>query len=205
MKTHALILCALFLVKLTTAQIDSSDYKDHSLYLYKTEEDFFNKKKSYRGQYIYSEDKKILRYTTFNGKKRTLDLSDSCNYYFGYQIGDETQIRPYKDAYSFTYYTFGGGTREYYCVVYGYLPNYDRKGYLVGLTSPSTSTLIYFMDNVNDRFMVQLPEFLKPKSNLLAQYQAERGKITMLEWERKKLEVSMKYFKLFQRENKSVN
>jgi len=202
MKTSTLILCLLFLFKLSVGQIDSSDYKDHCLYLYKTEDDFFNKKRTYRGQYIFSEDKKVIRYTTANSKKRTLDLGDSCNYYFAYEIGDEIQIRPDKNVGNFTYYTFGGGTHDFYCVVYGYLPNYDRKGYLVGLTSASTSPLIYFVDHVNNLSMVQLTEFLKSKPALLAQFKAERAKITMLDWDRKKLEVSIKYLKLFLGEKK---
>lgn len=186
-----------FLALRLAAQIDSSDYKDHCLYLYKTESDFFNKKKSYRGQYIPSDDKKVIRYTTVNSKKRTLDLGDSCSYYFAYEIGDEIQIRPDKDPRNFSYYTFGGGTPDHYCVVYGYLPNYDRKGYLLGLTSPAASYLIYFIDRVNNLNMVQLPEFLKSKPRLLEQYKAEKAKADKLEWERNKLAVSIKYLKLF--------
>ena len=76
-KKNVLILCISFFFKLSVGQVDSSDYKDHCLYLFKTEEDFFNKKKIYRGQYLPSEDKKVIKYTTANSKKRTLDLGDS--------------------------------------------------------------------------------------------------------------------------------
>ncbi len=198
-----LVLCLCFLVKILPAQIDSSDYKDHCLYLYKTEEDFFTKKRSYRGQYITSEDKTVLRYTTANSKKRTLNLKDSCMYYFAYEIGDEIQIRPDKDPYNFTYYTFGGGTRDVYCVVYGYLPNYDRKGYLLGLTSPSSTLFMYFVDRTNNLNMVQISEFLKSKPKLLEQYKAEKAKADKLDWERNKLTIGIKYLKLFLGTNKN--
>jgi hypothetical protein len=197
MKKNVLILCISLLFRISNAQIDSSDYKDHCLYLYKTEEDFFTEKRLYRGQVIPSDDKKVIRYTTANSKKRTLDLGDSCTYYFAYEIGDEIQIRPDKDPRNFTYYTFGGGTKEYYCVVYGYLPNYDKKGYLLGLTSPAGMTFMYFIDHVNGLNMVQLPEFLKSKPKLLEQYNAEKARIDKLSWERNKLTIGIKYLKLF--------
>jgi hypothetical protein len=188
--------------KLALAQVDSSDYKDHCLYLYKTEEDFFNKKGAYRGQYIPSEDKKVITYSTATSKKKILNLGDSCSHYFGYEIGDESQIRPDKDSGNFTYYSFGGGNRDYYCVVYGHLPNYDKKGYLLGLTSPAANTLMYFVDNVNNLRMVQLSEFLKSKPNLLEQYNAEKARSEKAEWERRKLAIGVKYLKLFVGEKK---
>src|SRR5436190_462890 len=97
MKKLRVLFCFLFLMKLSFSQIDSADYKDHSLYLYKTEDDFFNKKKVYRGQYTESENKKVLKYKTLSGKKRELNLEDSCSYYFGYEVGGEIQIRPDKN------------------------------------------------------------------------------------------------------------
>ena len=197
MKKHLFILCISFLFRLSVAQIDSSDYKDHCLYLYRTEEDFFSHKRNYRGQYLPSEDKKIIKYTTADSKKRTLDLGDSCTFYFAYEIGDEIQIRPDKDPHYFFYYTFGGGTRDYYCVVYGYLPNYDKKGYLLGLTSPAGMTFMDFIDNVNKLYMVQLTEFLKSKPNLLEQYNAEKARTNKVDWERNKLSIGIKYLKLF--------
>src|SRR5882724_212747 len=130
-----LIISISFLSKLSIAQIDSSDFKDNALYLYKTEEDFFNKKKAYRGQYLPSENKWIINYQTTNSKKKKLNLEDSCTSYFGYQIGDEIQIRPDKDPKNYNYYIFGGGTMDAYCVVYGQLPNYDKQGFLLGLTT----------------------------------------------------------------------
>ena len=197
MKKNAFLLCISLLYKFSVAQVDSSDYKDHCLYLYKTENDFFNKKKTYRGQYIPSEDKKIIRYKTANSKEKTLNLGDSSIHYFAYEIGDEIQIKPDQNPYSFTYYTFGGGNREFYCVVYGYLPNYDRKGYLLGLTSPATITLMYFVDRVNNLNMVQLSGFLKSKPKLLEQYKAEKERTDKQEWERNKLAIGIKYLKLF--------
>ncbi|MDI1353775.1 MAG: hypothetical protein PSX36_02565 [bacterium] len=197
MKKNVLILSICLLFKIASGQIDSSDYKDHCLYLCKTEEDFFSKKRTYRGQILPSEDKKVIRYLTTNSKKRTLDLGDSCSYYFAYEIGDEIQIRPDKDPHNFTYYTFGGGTKDYYCVVYGYLPNYDKKGYLLGLTSPAGMTFMYFIDHSNNLNMVQLPEFLKSKPKLLEQYNVEKLKTDKLQWERNKLAIGIKYLKLF--------
>src|SRR4051812_12433772 len=123
-KQKVLIVCAVFFFRPATAQVDSSDYKDHCLYLYKTEEDFFNKKRTYRGQYLPSEDKKVIRYTAGSTRKLTLDLKDSCTSYFAYEIGDEIQIRPDKTPANSTYYTFGGGNRDAYCVVYGHMANY---------------------------------------------------------------------------------
>jgi hypothetical protein len=196
------LLCISFLFKLAVAQVDSSDYKDHCLYLYKTDEDFFNKKRTYRGQCLPSEDKKVIRYKTANSKERTLNLGDSCSYYFAYEIGDEIQIRPDKNPSNFSYYTFGGGIRDFYCVVYGHLPNYDRKGYLLGLTSPAAITTMYFIDRVNHLNMVQLPEFLKSKPKLLEQYTAEKAGTDKQEWERNKLATSIKYLKWFVGEKK---
>jgi hypothetical protein len=202
MKKNILILCISFFFKLSVGQVDSFDYKDHCLYLYKTEGDFFNKKRTYRGQYLPAEDKKVIRYVTANSKKRTLDLADSCTYYFAYEIGDEIQIRPDKNPRNFTYYTFGGGNEEFYCVVYGYLASYDRKGYLLGLTSPAGMTFMYFIDRVNSLNMVQLPEFLRSKPKLLEQYKAEKARTDKLEWERNKLAIGIKYLKLFIGEKK---
>src|SRR4051812_1352867 len=133
MNHFILIIVISFLSRFSIGQIDSSDFKDKALYLYKTEEDFFSKKKTYRGQYILSENKRIINYQTANSKKKKLNLEDSCTFYFGYQIGDETQIRPDKDPENFNYYVFGGGSIDAYCVVYGQLPNYDKQGFLLGL------------------------------------------------------------------------
>jgi hypothetical protein len=195
-KRFLLIVCACLYFKLSVAQIDSSDYKDHSLYLYKTEDDFFNKKKIYRGQYIPSDDKKVIRYTA-NSRRRTLDLGDSCSYYFGYEVGGEIQIRPDKDPGNFSYYAFGGGTRDCYFVVYGYLPNYDRQGYLLGLTSPGGMMFMYFVDHQRKLNMVQLPELLKSKPVLLEQYKAEKLRADKLAWDRSRLATGVKYLKLF--------
>jgi hypothetical protein len=197
MKKNILILCIGLFTQLLPGQIDSSDYKDHCLYLYKTEEDFFTKKKTYRGQYIPGEETKIIKYEIQGSKKRVLNLEDSCVYYFGYRIGDEIQIRPDKDPRNSTYYSFGGGTPDFYCVVYGRLANYDRKGYLLGLTSPGSLIHMYFIDKAHDLNMVQLPEFLKSKPKLLEQYKNEKAKTSKLEWERNKLAIGIKYLKLF--------
>ncbi len=197
MKKNRAVLLLLLIAKFGIGQIDSSDYKDHCLYLYKTEEDFFNKKGTYRGQYIESDDKKIIKYTTSNGKKRSLNLGDSCMYYFGYEIGDEIQIRPDKDPNNFTYYSFGGGTKDYYCVVYGSLANYDRKGYLQGVSTSSGLCFMYFVDHVNNLIMVQLPEFLSSKPKLLEQYKAEKAKTEKLDWDRNKLAIGIRYLKWF--------
>lgn len=197
LKTRTIISIAFcFLVTLCKGQVDSSDFKDHSLYLYKTEDDFFAKRRVYRGQYIPTDDKKVITYSTINSKKRVLDLGDSCMYYFAYEIGDEIQIRPDKNPANFTYYSFGGGNKDQYCVVYGHLPNYDRKGYLLGLTSPAGMIFMYFVDKANHRYMVTLPEFLSSKPLLLAQYKAEKTRTNKEEWERNRLAIGIKYLKL---------
>jgi hypothetical protein len=197
MKRSSLVVIFLFLVKLSVGQIDSADFKDHALYLYKTEDDFFNKNKVYRGQYTESENKKELKYTTANSKKKVLKLEDSCAYYYGYEVGGETQIRPDKKPGNSTYYSFGGGTKDYYCVVYGHLGNYDKKGYLLGLTTPTGLYQIYFVDRVNKLYMVQITDFLKSSPKLLEQFKAERAKISKENWQRNNLAVSIKYLKLF--------
>jgi hypothetical protein len=191
-----LLFCFLFFIKFSFGQIDSSDYKDHCLYLYKTEDDFFNKKSVYRGQYIESENKKEIKYKTANSKKKVLNLEDSCSYYYGYEVGGEIQIRPDKNPQNSTYYSFGGGTKDLYCVVYGTLGNYDKKGYLLGLTAPTNHFHIYFVDRVNKLYMVQLGEFLKSSPKLLGQYKAEKAKTKKETWERNNLVVAIKYLKL---------
>ncbi len=202
MKRNIVLLFLLLLTKLSIGQIDSSDYKDHCLYLYKTEDDFFNENKIYRGQYIESENLKVIKYKTANGKKKELKLEDSCSYYFGYEVGGEIQIRPDKNRWNSTYYSFGGGTKDYYCVVYGTLGNYDRKGYLQGITASTNTYHIYFVDRINKLYMVQLNEFLKSRPKLLEQFKSERAKISKEDWERNNLAVSIKYLKLFIAEHK---
>ncbi len=202
MKKYFALLCFLFFIKLSFGQIDSADYKDHCLYLYKTEDDYFNKKRVYRGQYIESPNLKVIKYKTASGKKKELKLEDSCAYYFGYEVGGDIQIRPDKNPGNSTYYSFGGGTKDFYCVVYGTLPNYDKKGYLLGLTAPTNIFHIYFVDRVNKLYMVQLPEFLKSNPKLLEQFKAEKAKMSKQNWERNNLVVSIKYLKLFIGERK---
>jgi hypothetical protein len=196
MKKELLLLLSLFFVRIAVSQIDSADYKDHCLYLYKTEDDFFNKKKVYRGQYIESENKKVLDYKTVNGKKRKLNLEDSCSFYFGYEVGGETQIRPDKNPANSTYYSFGGGTKDVYCVVYGTLGNYDKSGFLIGITAP-TNYFIYFVDHPNKHYMVQLSDLLQSNTKLLGQFRNEKAKLSKESWEAKKLSISIKYLKLF--------
>jgi hypothetical protein len=189
------LFAVLFICKCSQAQIDSSDYKDHCLYLYRSESDYFNKIGSYRGQYIPSDDVKILKYETAAGKKRALDLGDSCSHYFAYQIGDEIQVRPSGESHDFNYYSFGGGNSLQYCVVYGKLPNYDKNGFLAGITSPAGRYFIYFVDRVNKLNMVQLDKFLESKPQLLRQFKVERDKMDLQQWERNKLAISIKYLK----------
>jgi len=198
MKKRTLLLIAgvSLIAHVTIAQVDSSDYKANSFYVYKTEEDFFNKKKVYRGQYQPS-DTKIIKYISPDSKKRKLSLVDSCNYYFGYQIGDEIQIRPTRSQNEFLYYSFGGGTIDAYCVVYGKLPNYDKQGFLLGLTAPGGWVYMYFNDRTNNVNMGQLEEFLKSKPALLEKYQNEKKEMAKELWERNKLAMGIKYLKLF--------
>ncbi len=198
MKKHHLLLivCICFFNTISLAQIDSSDFKANSFYLYKTEEDFFNKKKTYRGQYLPS-DTKIIKYITTDSKKRKLSLVDSSGYYFGYQVGDEIQIRPDKKSNEYLYYTFGGGTIDAYCVVYGKLPNYDKQGFLQGLTAPGGWVYMYFNDRANNVNMGQLEEFLKSKPTLLEKYLKEKKDLEKELWERNKLSIGIKYLKLF--------
>lgn len=195
MKNKLFILFIFFCYQTSFAQIDSSDYKDLSLYLYKTEADFFAKKPIYRGQYLPS-DAKIILYTTHEGKKRKLNLEDSCNFYYGYQIGDEIKIRPGKTYGDYVYYVFGGGNITTYCVALGSLPNYDRQGYLQGLTSPGGGIYMYFMDKKTNKTMVQMDELLSSKPAMLESYLKERAKIDRTEWQRNKLKVNIKYLKL---------
>jgi len=198
MRNYRIILfaCISFFSKFSFGQIDSSDYKANSFYLYKTEEDFFNKRKNYRGQYIPS-DRKIIKYQTADLKKKKLSLDDSCTHYFGYQIGDEIQIRPEKKSTENIYYVFGGGTIDAYCVVYGELPNYDKQGFLLGLTAPGGRFYMYFNNRTNNVNMAQIEEFLKSKPRLLKKYQMEKKEMDKEVWERNKLSTGIKYLKLF--------
>lgn len=200
MSKHLIFLVPFLFASTLLAQIDSSDYKDLSLYLYKTEADFFSKKKVYRGQYLPS-DAKIIVYTSRDGKKRKLNFEDSCNYYYGYQIGDEIKIRPGKTYGDFVYYVFGGGNMTTYCVALGSLPNYDKQGYLQGLTSPGGGMYMYFVDHKTNKIMVQMDDLLSSKPILLEAYTKERAKYEHSEWQRTKLKVNMKYLKLFIADN----
>jgi hypothetical protein len=195
-KKMVLLQFFLALTGLIDAQVDSSEFREYAFYVYRTEEDFFKGRKSYRGQFTPSEDTRIIRYKTENNKKATLDLKDSCNQYFGYQLGDETQIRPGTKNNDPTYYVFGGGNPECYCVVYGQLPNYDRKGYLLGLTTPG-DLVMYFVDRANHAVMVSLRELLSLKPRLLEIYTAEKTRTDKNEWERKRLATGVRYLKLY--------
>lgn len=196
MKFKLLFILFFVIGQISFAQIDSSDYRDQSFYLYKSEADFFSKKKVYRGQHL-SSDAKLIQYITKNGKKRKLNLQDSCNFYYGYQIGDEIKIRPGQTYNDFVYFVFGGGNINTYCVVLGSLPNYDKQGYLQGLTSPGGAVYMYFMDKKTKKVMVQMDELLSSKPSLLESYIKERTKIERSEWQRHKLQVNIKYLKLF--------
>jgi len=196
MKYTLIFFCVLLYGKHTLAQIDSSDYKDLSFYLFKTEADFFAKKNVYRGQYLPS-DAKVILYTTRDGKKRKLNLEDSCNFYYGYQIGDEIKIRPGKTPGDYVYFVFGGGNMTTYCVALGSLPNYDKQGYLLGLTSPGGGTYMYFVDKKTNKIMVQMDELLSSKPALLDAYTRERVKFDRIEWQRTKLRVNINYLKLY--------
>lgn len=201
MKKNILVLFVLFFGKTGLAQIDSADYKANSFYLFKTEDDFFNDKKVYRGQYLPS-DAKVIKYKTLDAKKRKLDLEDSCTYYFGYQIGDEIKIRPSQNPKDHIYHVFGGGTRDTYCVVYGQYPNRDKQGYLLGLMSPGGFIYMYFIDKTHQLNMVQLDELLKSNPKLLEKYLNEKKESEKQAWERNKLSNGIKYLKLFIAENK---
>jgi hypothetical protein len=180
------------------SQVDSSEIKEFAFFLFKTEDDFFSGRRMYRGQFIPSEDTWVIRYTLPGSKRKyVLNLQDSCSHYFGYQLGDETQIRPEKDPANPTYYSFGGGNKDIYCLVYGTLANYDKKGYLLGLTAPGGLVHMYFVDRSRGLNMVQLDEILKAKPRLLGLYKTERARYESQEWNRNKLAVSIKYFKLF--------
>jgi hypothetical protein len=197
MKYTLIFFCVLLFYKNTHAQIDSSEYKDLSLYLYKTEADFFSKKNSYRGQYLPASDAKIIHYTTKDSKKRKLNLEDSCNFYYGYQIGDEIKIRPGKTYGDYVYFDFGGVNMTTYCVALGSLPNYDKQGYLLGLTSPGGGMYMYFVDKKTNKIMVQMDELLSSKPTLLDAYIKERVKFNYSEWQRTKLRINIKYLKLY--------
>lgn len=201
MKRTLLLFSACMIVRAGTSQVDSSDFKANSLHLFKTEEDFFAKKSVYRGQ-ILPSDEKVINYTTADSKKRKLNLEDSSSFYFGYQVGDEILIKPGKKSFDHIYYTFGGGTINAYCVVYGKLPNYDKQGFLLGLTSPGGRYYMYFIDHTRKLTMVQVDEFLRSKPQLLEKYHAEKKSLDKENWERKKLAINIKYLKLFLSENK---
>lgn len=190
-----LYLVSIFFTRLH-AQIDWNDYKDSKFYVIKTESDFFSGTKNYRGIYIPS-DNKIIHYQSDDGKKRKLNLEDSCQFYFGIQIGDEILIRPNKGSGGFTYYTFGGGNINTYCVVYGNLANYDKEGYLQGLTSPGGRFYMYYVDKKTNKYMVQLDELLSSQPELLKAFKTERSSLELMEWQRNKLRIGIKYLKLF--------
>lgn len=200
MTKHLIFLLPFLFASTLLAQIDSSEYKDLSFFLYKTEADFFSKKKVYRGQYLPS-DAKIILYTTSEGKKRKLNLEDSCNYYYGYQIGDEIKIRPGKTYGDYVYYVFAGGNSNTYCVALGSLPNYDKQGYLLGLTSPGGGMYMYCVDKKTNKMMVQMDELLSSKPFLLESYIKERAKYERSEWQRNKLRINIKYLKSFMADN----
>jgi hypothetical protein len=195
MKTKNTLILLLFAILCSTAT--AQDNKSN-LYVYKTEADFFNGNKIYRGEYLFTSGNNGLVYRTEGSKKkRKLYLNDSCDYYFGFEHGAERRIRTSANPKDKTYYLFGGGNKNAYCMVYGSFGYYGSDGYLLSYQAIGGWVYMYFVDRVNNLNSVSIEEFLKSKPKLLEKYNAEKKETDEKVWERNQLATGIKYLKLF--------
>ena len=174
-------------------------------YLFKTESDFFSKKGIYRGQ-CEEYTNEYITYKTQNTKDiKTLVLRDSCNYYFGFQIGDSIiKIRINNNPKEYPYKIFGGGNKNAFCLITGTSVKYDNDNFATNLSYVNYNKVL-FIDRVNKIETEKIEEFLKSKPKLLEKYNLDKQKSDKGSWRRQEFYIKIKYLKLFVQENESNN
>ena len=186
------ILCSL--LQIAIGQTDSSDFKANKFFLYKTEADFFNKKAIYRGQFE-GFDGRIIKYSIPGSKeKRSLNLKDSCSFYFAYEYNYKKKLHIYPADYSYS--LFGGGNKDAFCTLWGTSANYDKDGFATELFYENYFE-IDFSDRKNNIRTTKIEEFLKSKPKLLEKYLVEKAESDKKAFKRQKLAIGIKYLKLF--------
>ena len=198
MKTKNLLILILCSVLYGTTTAQTTGPKD-ILYVYRTEADFFNKIKSYRGEYLGSPNTNKLIYKPEGAKKeQKLNLNDSSTYFFGYEhIGHRNINTNYTNPKFNGYMLFGGGNKDAYFTISAQWGNYGKDGYLTDYSAIDGWVYMYFVDRVNNLTDVSLEEFLKSKPKLLEQYRAEKKETNKKVWERNQVTIAIKYLKLF--------
>lgn len=180
---------------------DSTHIRSKKLYIYKTEEDFFKGKKTYLGLVTHREDgAAYYKYVkTGEKKKQKVCFMDSSVRYSAYEIGRDRYVNMY---YTF-YYLFAGGTKDVFLGLQGEYPSYDKEGYINGITIKSPGLTFILVDR--KRGFVKgnnMLEFLAPFPYLLQQYKKEteesdNKKDGITEWRNRRLEIVVKYTKLY--------
>lgn len=164
--------------------------------LFKTEDDFFNKKRIYAGEWIQREGDIVIYKKPGQKKKTRFNLKDSSEFYFGYQGAGNRWVRVYPKSYSL----YGGGTKKAFCVLGANSAVFGDDGYAKEVYCTEYCTITY-VDNEKKFYTDQLEEFLKAKPKLLEKYLAEKNASDKKAWKREALSTGMKYLRLFIAEN----
>ncbi len=167
-------------------------------YLYKTEDDFFNGKKSYRGEWLQKEGNKIT-YTLLGTKtKLKLNLGDSASSYYAHCEAGNIWIRLTPE--SKDYHLYGGGTKDAFCIMGGTGAVYDNDGYIKELFWQDWFEIYYYSKSNNINGSKNIEDLLKVKPKLLEKYLAEKSESDKKAWKRNKIPTEMKYLKMFNAE-----
>ena len=168
-------------------------------YVYKTEDDFFNNKKTRIGKFhghIIGDE--ILYYIdTITLKKNIIEPAKLS--YFAVEYPEfEGYVKKIHTS-SHDYTLFGGGVKNIYCVMGGTSATYNPDGYIKELFWRDWFE-IYYTDKINNIQTTKIEDILKNKPALLDKYLNEKKESDKKAWKRNKIPTEMRYLKLYIKE-----
>ena len=171
----------------------------NKLILFKTADDFFEKKNGICYTVLEISGSKLKCVDTITKKKYKINLLDSN--YFGFNMSGygNTSMRYIK--LNKAYYTFAGGTKAF-CFVITYDINngyYNADGYLSGFTIFDPGSLnVYYVKEANEKTAnADFSLVGNDKKELADKFKNEKKETESRIWQRNLINIAAKYTKLY--------
>lgn len=168
--------------------------------LYRTEDDFFNRKNKVVINNAVSLDEYLYKLEYMDkatDKKKKFNITDSSFYAIEF-VCEGLPIKKLKSG-QYNYIMFGGGTKDIHCTVGAINGSYDEDGFIQSIKYLEWFE-IYYADNINKIYSKKIEDLLKTKPKLLEKYQEEKKESDRKAWKRNKIPNEMRYLKLYIKE-----
>jgi hypothetical protein len=176
-------------------KVKSQEMYPDSIYLFRTSDDFFNRKISVKLYNTISVDEYLYKVTYLDpitNKKKKFKITDSTFFALEY-FRNRSGVKKIKNG-KYNYIMFGGGNKNIYCTIGGWNGIYDQEGFIQSIRYEDWFE-IYYTDHINKIYSREIEDLLKIKPALLEKYLVEKSITEKKEWRDNKIYIEIRYLK----------